>query len=654
MFGQLLLAALMTVTSPDGKNTLTVDRTADGRLTYAVARRGEPLLDAAPIAINIKGLPLQPPSSPVYGTADFSAETPYYPKRSRIELPANTGTLPLGKISLKAVATNQGVAFRWELPADGLKEVLSETFHFAPHGNPELLIGGYLAKTRDFFYHGGYQELHHRLRAKDVEHTRINFLPVTLLGKKNVLCFTDVDTDNYPNIELLTTAPGSGIFEGRLRGALRAPKNRRAFCDGRRDVFRLCRGSEEPWLTRTAAASSPWRVFMLADGVSGLYANDLAEGLATPPHGDFSWVKPGDSTWEWLTGWRLDGAPFKPGVHTDFYKYQIDFAARFGISYITLDEGWCVNRDVFRVVPALNLPEVIRYGKSKGVGVILWMDSARLIGCADRVFDLYGKMGAAGFKIDFVEHNDAHAMRFMYDTAEKAARRHLLINWHGVAKPAGLQRTWPNVVAFEGIVGMEHMRWEKPAFDMARNDLRMPFVRLPAGVADYQTCPMRNVPYRFYRPGWNNLLAQGTRAHHSALALLCDTNFRILADSVGAYEREPDYTRFVASLPLHFDSTDCDPRSAPDRQIIVRKTAGSTVWIGGLSGRKAQTLAVPLDFLSPGTYTATVLRDSPVSDTLAADYILETRSVTAAETLKLPCAPDGGFLVRLVPDVKKH
>ena len=409
--------------------------------------------------------------------------------------------------------------------------------------------------------------------------------------------------------------------------------------------------AREPWLVRTPGPRAlPWRIFMLADNAAGLYGNDLVMALSEPAQGDFSWVKPGACAWEWWNAFGLDDTPFKPGINTETYRAYIDFAADLGLPYALIDSGWSQGDDLLKVAPGLDLPALLAYAKKRNVGLVLWADWGALYGRQDALFAHYARMGVKGFKIDHFDRDDAAIARFLRETAALAAKHRLVLDYHGIHKPTGLSRTFPNVLTYEGILGLETAKWAGNDLDFITNDLRIPFTRLLAGPADYTPGAMRNATRQTFRPNVSRPMSMGTRCRQAALLMLLDTNFRVFCDSPSAYAREPAYTRFLADLPLTWDDTRCDPASAPDALLLVRRRKGDAHWIAAIVGPQARVLSIPLADLIPGVaYTATILRDSPVSDAIPTDYILQTHTVTAQDTLTLPCAPGGGFLIRLTP-----
>ena len=642
MLPEAALAALMTVTSPDGANTLTVSKSGD-QIVYAVSRKGQALLEPAPIGLDIRGLTptLANPKVETF-TRDLSADVPFYTKRSHIDLKANGATADFGGLTLTVLATDQGVAYRWGLTREGEAEMRAETFTLDPAGDPEFLYGDIAKGARGDLLQNDSQSLHHRAPLGKIDPKRLVYLPITLLYEDAALALTEAELRDFPGLNLRRPEDDAARLVALLA---KWPTQVDTRDPGRRVVT-----ERADWLVRAPGPRAfPWRVFMLADNPAGLYDNDLVEALSEPAQGDFSWVKPGQVAWEWWNHWGLDDVPFKPGVNTATYCAYIDFAAQYGIPYVILDDGWSQDDDLLRVVPQIDLPAILAHAKDKGVGIVLWSDWPLLLGRQEELFAHYAGMGVVGFKVDHFNRDDARIADFLYETAAIAAKHKLILAFHGITKPTGLSRTFPNVLTYEGVYGLEQGKWIGSQADVITNDIRLAFGRLLAGPADYTPGAMRNASRKNFRPNNRRPMSMGTRTRQAALFMLYDTNFQMLCDSPSAYTREPAFTKFLASVPLTWDDTRCDPSSEPDSRLLVHRRKGDDHWYAAIVGAKPQTIKLPLKALGPGTYVATILRDSPITESVPTDYILQHREVTAKDTLDLPCATGGGFLIKLTP-----
>ena len=338
---------------------------------------------------------------------------------------------------------------------------------------------------------------------------------------------------------------------------------------------------------------------------------------------------------------------FKSGINNETYKYYIDFAADHGIEYVILDEGWAVNKkaDLFQVVPAIDLPELVAYGKERGVGIVLWAGFYATERDLERVCKHYSEMGIKGFKVDFLDRDDQKIADFTYRLAETAAKYRLFLDMHGYHKPAGIQRTYPNVLNFEGVFGLEQMKWTSEKTDMVTYDVTMPFIRMAAGPVDYTQGAMRNASKENYRPVHGEPMSQGTRAHQVATYVVFDSPLVMLCDSPTAYEKEPETLDYIVRFPTRFDQT-LIPAGEIGRYIVTARRAGDRWYLGALTNWDAREVEVKLDFLGDGRWKARIFRDGVNADRYGEDYLLEERTVTAADSLAMAMAPGGGYAVQ--------
>ena len=285
--------------------------------------------------------------------------------------------------------------------------------------------------------------------------------------------------------------------------------------------------------------------------------SDLVYALSRPAQGDFSWVKPGKVAWDWWNAWNLYGVDFRAGINTQTYKYYIDFAAENGIEYVILDEGWAVNlqADLFQVVPEIDLPGIVDYANAKGVGIILWAGYWAMNRDIEGICKHFSEMGVKGFKIDFMNRDDQQMVDFYRETAEIAARYHLLVDFHGAFKPSGLQRPYPNVINHEGVAGLEQMKWAQASVDQVTYDVQIPFIRMFAGPLDYTQGAMRNATRGNYRPVNSEPMSQGTRCRQLAEYILFEAPLTMLCDSPSNYLAEPECLRWMAAVPTVWDET---------------------------------------------------------------------------------------------------
>jgi alpha-glucosidase len=389
----------------------------------------------------------------------------------------------------------------------------------------------------------------------------------------------------------------------------------------------------------------PWRAIVISELDKELLNNDMVQKLASPSRvTDLSWIKPGAVAWDWWNNWNITNVDFKAGINTKTYKYYIDFAAANKIGYIVMDEGWSVKNDLLKIVPDINLEEIVGYGRQKGVDVILWATWLDITRQMDKVFPLYSKMGIKGFKIDFIDRDDQLAIASCYKIARKAAENHLLVDYHGISKPTGLQRTYPNVVGYEGVKGLENYKWAVE--DQPRYAVSIPFIRMMAGPMDYTPGAMRNAIKVNYHPVNAAPMSQGTRCQQLAMYVVYESPIQILADSPTMYMKEQESTDFIVKIPFTFDETVAMDGKVGEYAAIARKK-GNSWFVGAMTDWTPRDLTLDFSFLGAGTYQATIFKDGINADREATDYKKEVIKISSIDKLNIHMAPGGGWVARI-------
>ncbi|HIW66246.1 MAG TPA: glycoside hydrolase family 97 protein, partial [Candidatus Alistipes intestinipullorum] len=406
----------------------------------------------------------------------------------------------------------------------------------------------------------------------------------------------------------------------------------------------------EEFIARTKGTRAfPWRIFVIAENDIELADNDMVYRLASPSRvADTSWIRPGKVAWDWWNDWNIHGVDFRAGINNDTYKYYIDFAAERGIEYVILDEGWAVNKkaDLFQVIPEIDLQELVDYGRERNVGIVLWAGFYAVERDMERVCKHFSEMGVKGFKVDFMDRDDQKIADFVYRLAETAARYHLFLDLHGFHKPAGLQRTYPNVLNFEGVFGLEQMKWSDPDTDQVTYDVTIPYIRMLAGPMDYTQGAMRNATRGNYRPVNSEAMSQGTRCRQLAEYVIFESPFNMLCDAPTNYLREAECTQFIATVPTTWDETrGLDGRVG--EYVTIARRKGDVWYVGGMTDWSAREFTLDLGFLGEGAFSAEVFRDGINADRAACDYKREVVEVPADRKMTLNTAPGGGFAIRI-------
>jgi alpha-glucosidase len=381
---------------------------------------------------------------------------------------------------------------------------------------------------------------------------------------------------------------------------------------------------------------------LLSNSDRELLNNDMMQKLASPSRvTDISWIRPGKVAWDWWNDWNVSRVNFKAGINTETYKYYIDFAAANKLEYIIMDEGWSNDTSLLDISPAIDLESIIQYGRQRNVGVILWSTMYAAIKNTDSLFAHYSRMGVKGFKIDFLDRDDQQMVKRVYDVAAIAAKYKLVLDYHGMYKPSGLQRTYPNVVNCEGVRGLENYKWSTET-SVPEYDAQIPFIRMLAGPMDYTPGAMRNAARSAFRPINSMPMSLGTRCHQLAMYTLYEAPLQMLSDNPTAYLQDSTCTRFIAAFPTVFDETVAIDGTVGEFAAIARRK-GSTWYIGALTDWTARDLDIPLSFLGEGDYEAEVFSDGINAERDGTDYQRAILSVQRTSSIHLHMAKGGGW-----------
>lgn len=641
-----------TIHSPD--RTIGITLTVGNRIAYEVRVDGRTVVAPTPVAMTLDdgtvwGGSAQP-SRIRKGMVDTSFATPFYIKK-RVADHYNWLRADFRQgFAIELRAYDDGVAYRFISTTDRSLVVASEEAGAAfpedwtcwvPYvrdcDGTEIVPFGSQFKT-------SFENLYTVTRLSKLDPARLAFLPLVVAADDGVkLCFTEADLQAYPGMYF--NYPGQGYS---LRGIF-APYPKRTH-DGGHDNLQNVVDEYDNFIAKAAPLTSfPWRTILIAREDRQLLDNDMVMRLAEPSRlEDVSWIRPGLAAWEWWNDWGLHGVGFEAGINTPTYKHYIDFAARNGIAYLVMDDGWSKDKTDLMSGGSdrLDLEEVLRYAKEKDVGIILWAGYRAFDRDMEEVCRHYSALGVKGFKVDFMDRDDQQIAEFLYRGAATAAKYGLLLDYHGIYKPAGLQRTYPNVVNFEGIFGLEQLKWtDKTDADMPAYDCTFPFIRQVAGPVDYTQGAMRNASRKNFRAVNNHPMSQGTRAHQVATYVVFDSPLVMLCDSPTAYEKEPETLDYIVRFPTRFDQT-LIPAGEIGRYIVTARRAGDRWYLGALTNWDAREVEVKLDFLGDGRWKARIFRDGVNADRYGEDYLLEERTVTAADSLAMAMAPGGGYAVQ--------
>ncbi|HKG06085.1 MAG TPA: glycoside hydrolase family 97 protein [Pedobacter sp.] len=622
---------IQELSSPDGKIKLSVN-IAD-KIYYTLSAANETLLEKNQLSLSLRNETLGEKPRLVGAKKGKGNETikPHFPlKYAAVKNSYNSLLLSFkGNYSVEFRAFDEGVAYRFITGKKGGIEVLNEEFS--------------LNFPQDYLLHlqqpGGfktsYEENYSSVTSADWKpDSKMSTLPVLIDTKKQYkILISEADLSDYPCLFLKGTGNGvSSVF----------PKAPLEFSeDGDRSQKIV---KEADYIAKTSGTRSfPWRYFVVADNDGKLIENTMTLKLASPGViGDPSWVKPGQASWEW---WN-DASPYGPdvnfvsGYNLETYKYYIDFAAKFGLKYIVMDEGWANDtRDPYTPNPKVDVHELIRYGKEKNVGVILWLTWLTVHNHMD-LFKTFSEWGVKGVKIDFMDRSDQWMVNYYENVAKEAAKHKLFVDFHGAFKPAGLEYKYPNVVSYEGVRGMEQMGGTKPD-----NSLYLPFMRNAVGPMDYTPGAMISMQPDVYRADRPNAASIGTRAYQMALFVVFESAIQMLADNPTLYYRNQECTEFITSVPTTWDDTKVLAAKVGEIAVVAKRK-DSKWFIGGIVNGKEQERneSVSLDFLEKGkSYTMTYFEDGINAGRQAMDYRKKTIQVKAEDKIDLKMVRNGGF-----------
>lgn len=531
-----------------------------------------------------------------------------------------------GNYAVEFRAFDNGVAYRFVTDVKGTADVTGETFKIGFPGD----YTAHVSFTDGF--KTSYESPYSHLKTRDFKPSdKMIYFPVLVSTDKNYkILISEADLRDYPCMFLKGTGENgmSAVF----------PKVPLEFGeDGDRSQKIL---KEADYIARTQGRRSfPWRYFVISRQDRDILANEMTYVLSSPCElKDCSWIKPGQVSWDWWNHKMIWGVDFKAGINNDTYKYYIDFASKFGIPYIILDEGWArTTRDPFNSIDAIDIPELVAYGKSRNVGLILWLPWLTVENNMD-LFKRYAEWGIPGVKIDFMDRSDQWMVNFYERVIKEAAKYNMVVDFHGSFKPAGLERRYPNLLSYEGVRGMEQNEGCRP-----ENTIWLPFIRNAVGAMDFTPGSMNSAQPEHNRCTDPNPMGMGTRACQMAMYVVFESGIQMLSDSPTRYYAEEECTRFISSVPVTWDETRVVDAKAGEYVVVARRK-GSRWFIGAMGAGDARTLEVPLGFLGDGgSRRLTFFADGVNAGRQAFDYVKGERQVDKSAVLTLKLERNGGW-----------
>jgi len=523
---------------------------------------------------------------------------------------------------------DNGIAYRFETTMKEEVMVKNEVVDLNFAGNYGVLF----PEEETLYSH--YERVYLDQQINSLKAGRFCSLPALVKAGNNVkIGITEADLFDYPCLFLEAT--GANGFKSKYPKVIlkSTPK-------GDRDIQNI---QEADYIARTSGTRSfPWRVFMVSKEDARLVENQMVYLLSRESKlTETSWIKPGLVAWDWWNENNIYGVDFKAGLDTRTYKYYIDFAAQYKIPYIILDEGWTKSTTNIKAPnDNLNLEELIAYGKTKNVEIILWCLWNALDADMETILDLYAKWGAKGIKVDFMARSEQYMVNFYERAAKACADRKLLIDFHGAFKPSGMARAYPNIINHEGVKGMENCKWSKDI--TPEHDVTLCFTRMLAGPMDYTPGAMINKNARDYSISFSNPMSQGTRCHQLAMYVCYDAPLQMLCDSPSNYLKESESTTFVSKMPTVWDNTRILDAQAGD-YIVTARQKENNWYLGAMTDWSGRTLDIDLSFLGEGTYEIEIMQDGVNAEVSCNDYKRVVQQVTKNDKLNIKMAKGGGW-----------
>lgn len=630
------------LSSPDG--TLKVEISAGNELAYQVMHGNDTILSHSNIGLVLENGTIVGKTPRITGERrrkiKDNIESPFYRFKEFVATGNELDLKLKGGFGIIFRAYNEGVAYRFYTTQSSdiiIKEEQAE-FNFKEDYTAYLPYTTNDKKPMAMAYQNVYD-----ITPLSKAQPKLAFLPVTVDCGSVKLTLLESDLEAYPGMFVQSQQGKYG-----LKGVFAPYPAKTDFYPWRKQEYVT---ETTDFISRSRGFRSyPWRVLAITEKDTDMPVNNLVYALASPNRiGDTSWIKTGKVAWDWWNDWNLKGVPFKAGINMDTYKYYIDFASRNGLEFIVLDEGWYDPKsgDMLTVIPELDLTELIAYGKSKGVEIVLWTVFNVLDSQLEAACKKYADMGIKGFKVDFLDRDDQTAVEMVYRIAEMTARYKLTLDLHGIYKPTGINRTYPHIINFESVFGMEEVKWTDIKNNMPLYDVTFPYIRMMAGPVDYTPGAMRNATKADWRAMYYTPASMGTRCHQLAAYIVHDSPFTMLCDAPTNYLNEQECVDFIASLPVEVDSTFIASGELGKYIVTVRKKDVNW-YIGGMTNWDERDVQLDFSFLPEGmSYTAVLFKDGVNANKQAEDYRKETIRIDKDSRLTLHLASGGGFAMKL-------
>jgi len=624
------------LSSPDG-NTEVIVRIGRN-ITYSVMHNSKMLIADSPISMTLQDKQILGRLPEILKVKKVTINEKIIPavKQKSSEIIDNCNEMTINfkdNYGLVFRVYNDGVAYRFRTTFNEEITVVSEEATFNFTGDHNI----YFPEEESFHTH--QERLYKYISISEITPDRFSSIPVLvdITGGPKVLV-TESDLEDYAGMYITGSGENSTMLVGKFPHFVletEAKNDRDIYATGRADYIAKTDGKR----------NFPWRVIIIADEDGDLIENQMVYKLAKPLQlNDVSWIKPGKVTWDWWNAWNIYGVDFKAGINTETYKYYIDFASQYEIEYVILDEGWYKLGDLFDLNPDVDMEELTVYAEQKNVGLILWVIWKTLDNQLHEALDRFEKWGIKGIKVDFMQRDDQEVVNYYWKIAEEAAKRKLLVDFHGSYKPSGLRRAYPNVITREGVRGMEHSKWGNDA--SPENAVTLPFTRMVAGPLDYTPGAMINASKENFRPIYNQPMSQGTRCQQLAMYVVFESPLQMLADNPSNYLREKECMAFLAKVPTVWDETKVLDAKVAGYVLLARRN-GDDWYVGAMTDWTPRILTIDFSFLGSGEYTIDFYQDGLNADRHGSDYKKLTKQISSGDRMRIKLAPGGGWAARI-------
>ena len=627
--------------SPNGKIKVTI--AVNNKITWTISQEKNVVLAPSPMSLTLDKNEVLGKNALILNSkrekVNTTFESPFYKKKS-VKNNYNQLILNLkNDFSIEYRAFDDGVAYRFITKKKKDITVKSEevVLNFDQDYNTLMPYVRDLRNPKDP-YISSFEAHYENKKISEFAKDTLAFLPFLIDFKNHKKAvFLEANLEDYPGLFVTNNNSKSG-FESRFSKYPIQEKN-----GGFNNINRLITERADYLVKTKGTRNFPWRIIVISENDKDLANNDMVQKLSEPSKiKDIRWIKPGKVAWDWWNDWNIYNIDFKAGINTQTYKYYIDFASKNKVEYVVLDEGWSLEDDIMKHNPNVDLEALIAYGKERNVGIILWSSWMALTKNTEGILKNYATLGIKGFKVDFLDRDDAKMVNSVYDMAQKAADNKLLLDFHGMYKPTGIQRTFPNILNFEGVKGLENNKWT-PNDDVPTYDCSIPFIRMIAGPMDYTPGAMRNATKSEFKPSHSNPVSQGTRCHQLALYTIFEAPLQMMADSPTAYMKEQESTDFIAKTPTTFDETVALDGEVGKFVALARRKA-TTWYLGAITNWDSRDITIDFSFLEKDKkYEAEIFSDGINADKAAVDYKREIITVDSTTKLKYHLASGGGL-----------